>query len=114
MKQPFRRGVNFNYVRINFSSQYRLKTSFDVQKVDQVYSNTRVPTRINTSLTQVNMSPTRVNTNQHKPDMSQYESARINTNPTPVNTSQHESTRVNASQLDQEIIIIYCSLVGKV
>ena len=55
-------------------------------KNDQVYSNTRVPTqvntsqhestsltlvrhestRINTSLKQVDMSPTQVNTNQHK------------------------------------------------
>ena len=44
--------------------------------LDQVYSNTRVPTqvnksqyestRINTNLTQVNTSPTRVNTHQHE------------------------------------------------
>ena len=33
IKQPFRRGVNFNYVRIFFSSQHRSETSFDVQKV---------------------------------------------------------------------------------
>ena len=46
------------------------------RKVDQVYSNTRVPTqvntnqhestRINTSPTRVNTSPKRVNTNQHR------------------------------------------------
>ena len=41
--------------------------------IDQVYSNTRVPTQVNTSqhesetsLTQVNTSPTLVNTNQHE------------------------------------------------
>ena len=67
---------------------------------DQVHSNTRVPTQINTNQhesTRINTSPTRVNTNQHKSG-----------------TSQHESTRVNTSQLDQETILIYCSLVGKV
>ena len=57
--------------------------------------------------TQVNTSPTRVNTNQYK-------FATSNTSPTPVNTSQHESTQANMSQSDQEIIIFYCSLVGKV
>ena len=70
-------------------------------KIDQVYSNTRVPTQantnqhesdaiqheFNTSLTQVNMSPTRVNTNQHVSD---------------------------TGQVDHEIIIVYRSLVGKV
>ena len=42
-------------------------------KRDQVYSNTRVPTQVNTnqhesetSLTEVNTSPTLVNTNQHE------------------------------------------------
>ena len=71
---------------------------------DQVYSNTRVPTqvntnqhesaRINTSLTRVNTSPTRVNTSP----------TRVNTSPTQVNTNQHklksvlvEVTRVNTS-----------------
>ena len=90
----------------------------------QVCSNTRVPTQINTNQhksTRINTSPTRVNTNQHESDTSQHESTqvrhestRINRSPTPVNTSQHESARVNTSQLDQEIIIIYCSLIGKV
>ena len=54
---------------------------------DQVYSNTRVPTQVDTSQhesTRVNTSPTRANSNQHKPNTSQHES----------DTSQHESTRV--------------------
>ena len=54
---------------------------------DQVYSNTRVPTQVNTSQhesTRVNTSPTRVNTNQHESKTSQHES----------DTSQHESTQV--------------------
>ena len=78
--------------------------------MDQVYSNTRLQ-----------HESVRVNTNQHESHDSQresirvrHESTRINTSPTPVNTSQDESTRVNMSQLDQEIIIIYCSLVDKV
>ena len=55
--------------------------------VDEVYSNTPVPTQVNTSQhesTRVNTSPTRVNTNQHESNTSQRESE----------TSQHESTRV--------------------
>ena len=61
---------------------------------DQVYSNTRVSTQVNTSqhkstrittsltqvntrLTRVNMSPTRVNTNQHEPGTSQYKWTRV-------------------------------------
>ena len=81
---------------------------------DQVYSNTRVPTQLNTnqqgstrvwhestrgntnqhqsdtSPTRVDTSPTRVNTNQHESDTSQHESTRVNTTPTRVNTKQHE------------------------
>ena len=81
---------------------------------DQVYSNTRVSTRVNTSqhestrvntsLTRINTSPTRVNTNQHESDTNQHESetsqhestrvqhesTQINTSPTRVNTNQHE------------------------
>ena len=61
---------------------------------DQVYSNTRVPAQ--------------VNTNQHESNTSQKKSTRVNMN-------QHESpTQVNTSQLDQEIIIVYRSLVGEV
>ena len=54
---------------------------------DQVYSNTRVPTQVNTNQhesTQVSTSPTRVNTNQHESNTSQHK----------FDTSQHESTRV--------------------
>ena len=49
------------------------------RNVDQVYSNTRVPTQVNTNQhesTRINTSPT-----------------RINTSPTRINTSQHESVR---------------------
>ena len=44
---------------------------------DQVYSNTRVPTQLNTS--------------QHDSDTNEHESTRINTSPTRMNTSQQES-----------------------
>ena len=74
---------------------------------DDVYFNTRMP--IQASI------------NQHKSTRAQQESARIstspiwvNTSPTPVNTSQQESTWVNMIQSDQEMIMFYYSLVGKV
>ena len=52
---------------------------------DQVYSNTRVPTQVNTS--------------QHESRGVQNESTRVNTSPTQINTSQHElDTRINTSQ----------------
>ena len=38
--------------------------------IDQVYSNTRVPTQVNTS-------PTRVDTNQHESNTSQHEPVRL-------------------------------------
>ena len=75
---------------------YKIITSLFLQKSlgayrnDQVYSNTRVPTQVNTSqhestrINTINTSPTRVNTNQHESNTSQHES----------DTSQHESTRV--------------------
>ena len=44
---------------------------------DQVYSNTRVSTRVNSS--------------QHELARVQHESTPINTSPTQVNTNQHES-----------------------
>ena len=53
-----------------------------------VKKNQHESTRINTSLTRINASPTRVNTNQHQ-------STRVNMSPTQVNTNQHES---NSSQ----------------
>ena len=65
---------------------------------DQVYSNTWVPTRVNTNQhgstrvwhesTQINTSPTRV---QHKSTQVRHESTRINTSLTQVYTNQHES-----------------------
>ena len=95
---------------------FKIDTSF----WDQVYSNTRVPTqvntrqhesdssqhesarvphestRINTSPTQVNKSPTRVNTNLRESDMSQHELTRV----------QHDSKRINKSQLDHKVIAV--------
>ena len=49
-------------------------------KMDQVYSNTRVPTQVNTS--------------QHESTRVWHESTRINTSPTQVNTNQHKSKSV--------------------
>ena len=75
--------------------------------MDQVYSNTRVPTRVRHDSTRINTSLTQANTSQHESTRVRHESTRISTSPTPVNTSQHEPVR-------PEIVIIYCSLVGKV
>ena len=68
-----------------------------VVKLDQVYSNTRVPST-NTSQhesTRINMSPARVNTSQtqvrHESTRTRHESTRIKTSPTRINTNQHES-----------------------
>ena len=47
---------------------------------DQVYSNTRVPTQVNTN----QHESKRVNTNQHEPDTSQHESLRV----------RHKSTQI--------------------
>ena len=57
------------------------------KKNDQVYSNTRVPTQVNTS----QHESTRINTSQHESDTGQHES---NTSQHESDTSQHESTRV--------------------
>ena len=46
-------------------------------KKDQVYSNTRVPTQVNRSLTRVRHETTRVNTNQHGSNMSQHKSKTV-------------------------------------
>ena len=57
---------------------------------DQVYSNTRVSTQVNTNQhesTRNNTSPTRVNTNQNESDTSQQESKLFQQ---VSNTSQHE------------------------
>ena len=73
------------------------KIIFDTSTLDQVYSNTRVSTRINTS----QHESTRINTSQHESTRARHEPTGINTSPTRVNTnqhepdtSQHESTRV--------------------
>ena len=74
--------------------------------MDQVYSNKRVPTQVNTNQhesTPINTSLTRVNTSQSRANANQHES----------DTNQHESTRVNTSQLDHDIIIAYRGLVAK-
>ena len=47
---------------------------------------------------------------QQESTRAQQESAQINTSPTCVNTNQHES---DMTHLDQEVIIVYCNLVGK-
>ena len=65
--------------------------------LDQVYSNTRVPTQIKKSQnesTRVNTCPTRVNTNQQESKTSQHESAQVN-------TYQHKSRSV----LDESISV---------
>ena len=51
--------------------------------IDQVYSNTRVSTQVNTSQHEL----TRINTNQRKSNTSQRESTQMNTSLTRVNTS---------------------------
>ena len=72
--------------------------------MDRVYTNTRVPTQVNTSQhesirvwhesTRINTSlaeSTRINTSQHKSHTSL---KRVNTSPTQVNTNQHKSKSV--------------------
>ena len=87
----------------------------EIRLFDQVYSNTRVPTQVNTyqdESTRINTSPTRINTSQHESTRVRHESTRIKRvehESTLVKTSQHEPTLVNTSQLDQETIIVYRS-----
>ena len=84
---------------------YRAKI-YCIKIEDQVYSNTRVPTEVDTrkqepktrvktnqheSLTRINTSPTQVNTNQHKSITSP---TRANTNQHKSNMSHNELTRV--------------------
>ena len=86
---------------LNLSNVVFLSVFCSFTLYHQVYSNTRVPTRVNTNQhgsTRVRHESTRVNTNQHesntsqhKSDTSQHESTRVNTTPTRVNTKQHES-----------------------
>ena len=76
---------------------------------DQVYSNTRVPTQVNTNQHESD-------TNQHESHTSQHESTRVRHDQHESDTNQHESdttqqepTRVNTSQLNQETDIVYRS-----
>ena len=62
--------------------------------IDQVYSNTQVPTRINTKQHESNMSQHKSDTSQHGSDTSQHELTRVKTNQHESDTSQHESTQV--------------------
>ena len=62
--------------------------------LDQVYSNTRVPTQINTSLTRVQHESTQVRHESARINTSQHESTRVNTNQHDSNTSQYEAARV--------------------
>ena len=60
--------------------------------IDQVYSNTQVPTQVNTNQhtkTRVQHESTQADTSQHESTRVRHESTRINTSPTRVNTSQH-------------------------
>ena len=78
--------------KVNRSDKYWIKLTtgaFEIRGLylDQAYSNTRVPTQVNTSehkSTRVNSSPARVNTS----------STRVNTNQHESKTSQHESDTV--------------------
>ena len=68
-----------------------ISSLFQGKNDDQVYSNTRVSTRVNTNQHQ----STQVNTNQHESTRVRHESTRVNTSPTRINTSQHESKTSN-------------------
>ena len=46
-------------------------------KNDQIYSNTRVPTQVNTSQHESETSQHEPNTSQHESDTSQHESTRV-------------------------------------
>ena len=73
------------FFSIDFSIEF-----FSIEKCDQVYSNTRVSTQVNTSQhesTQVNTNQHESDTNQHESDTSQHKSIRV----------RHESTRINTS-----------------
>ena len=76
--------LSFTFLVILWWSLLALKNKF---LIDPVYSNTRVPTQVNTS----QHESTRVNTNQHKSNTSQRES----------DTSQHESTNEHESNTSQ-------------
>ena len=86
-----------------------LETDSNTGVFDQVYSNTRVPTQVNTNQTRVKTSPTRI---WNKSTRINTSLKRVNTSPTQVNTNKQESkiildehksdtslTQVNLSQL---------------
>ena len=83
--------LSFTFLVILWWYLLALKNKF---LIDPVYSNTRVPTQVNTS----QHESTRVNTNQHESNTSQHESNtsqhESNTSQHESDTSQHESTRV--------------------
>ena len=74
--------------------------------LDQVYSNTRVPTQVNTNQHESDTNQHKSNTSQHESTGARHESTGINTSPTRVNTNQHKS---DTSLLDQETTIVYRS-----
>ena len=76
--------LSFTFLVILWWYLLALKNKF---LIDPVYSNTRVPTQVNTS----QHESTRVNANQHKSNTSQRES----------DTSQHESTNEHESNTSQ-------------
>ena len=63
---------------------------------DQVYSNTRVSTRVNTS----QQESTQVNTNQHEPDTNQHESK----------TSLDHKNRINMAKQNPNVTYRWCFL----
>ena len=74
---------------IVFNTIYILSCTRDLEQInsfnlDQVCSNTRVPTRVNTSITRVDTNPTQVNMNQHKSKSVLDELTWVNTSPTRV------------------------------
>ena len=88
--------INITKNKVNRSDKNWIKLTtgaFEIRGLylDQAYSNTLVPTQVNTSQhksTRVNSSPARVNTSSTRVNTNQHES---NTSPTRVNTNQHES-----------------------
>ena len=76
----------FFYIKL-WKNHTLIYISYFIIIFDQVYSNTRVSTRvntnqhkskrINTSLTRINTSLTRINTSQHESNTNQHESTRV-------------------------------------
>ena len=99
-------GVYFKFIlKFILSLFYRClpedcfcSTSFDILFMgmcnDQVYSDTQVPTQVNTRPTRIKASQHKSDTSQHESDTNQHESTRVQHKSTQV---LHESTRVNTS-----------------